>query len=459
MEKEGEQAELVEKIAKKTGKSREEVLKKIGEKKSKFSGLLTDSGAAFMVAKELGVHAGKAKKAGEKTKINGLKEGMNGLEMPVRVLHIYSPKEYEKNDKKGKYCRLLAGDETGEISLTLWGSDVDRLEREKIQRGAVLLLKGAFVSTYKEKLQLGIPRNGEIEVLPESGAGTLPKPEKVAIKLSDLGEGMENLDVFARIIRIFEVKEFTREGEKRKVVNFIIGDDTGQARATAWNELAERVNRLEAGDLVKIEGAYTKKGLKGTELHLGWNSRVLLDPKIGFKIPELESLSKRAFERKKISELKEGDEAELFATITGIHRGALAFRVCPNCGKKVETAGNGFVCEKCGQVENPKNRLVLTAIADDGSGAIRASVFGRNAEKLIEKSTPEITKLLEEKTPEEIIEGLSMKAIGKNCLLSGSVKKSKLNPEELELSASVVRGADTGKEIKKIMQAIKVKGK
>jgi len=458
MAKEADFKGLLERACKETGKAEKEVLKMVEGKKAKFSGLLTDSGAMFMVAKELGLEIDLQKQAEKKVKIAGLEDGLKGLEMPVRVLHVYSPKTYEKDKKKGQYCRLLVGDETGEISLTLWGDDVKRIEKEKIERGAALLLKNASVSSYQGKLQLGVPFGGRIELKPELGEGTLPKPENIAVKVSDLGEGMENIDVFARVIRVFEVNEFQREGETRKVVNFLIGDGSGEIRATAWNDLAERVNALEPGELVKIEGGYTKKGLKALELHLGWNSRVLIDPVVGFKIPELSELSKAGFERQRIGGLNEGALAEVFGTITRLNKGNLLFATCPKCGGKPVPEANGLVCEKCGQVKEPKNRLVITATIDDGTGAIRASAFGRNAERLLEHSTREIEKELGEKTPGEVIAELSQNVVGNSLLFSGRVKKNAINPEELEFSVSTVRSADFRQEAERALGRLKAKG-
>lgn len=446
--------ELLKRICKETGKSAQEVKKLIDEKKTKFSGLLTDSGAAFMTAKELGIKIDFEKHIEKKTKINNLEEDMKNLELPVRVLHVYSPRAYEKNKKTGRYCRLLVGDETGEISLTLWGENVKKIEKEKVERGTVLLLKNAYVSSYKGKLQLGLRFNSELIINPSIDSSTLPKPESIALKIADLDEGMENVDIFARVMRVFELNEFMRDGEKRKVVNFLIGDDSGQIRATAWNNLATIANKLEAGELIKIEGAYTKKGLKGLELHLGWNSRILLEPVIGFKIPELEELTKTEFKRAFIPELVEGEHAEILGTVIGMNKGKLLFNVCPKCGSKLLAEGDDFICSKCGEIKKPKKRLVITITVDDGFEAIRASVFGRNAEKVLDKSTAEIARMLEAKDPSEAIVELSKNIIGKSLLFSGTVKRHSLNPEELELSVSIVRSADIHKEAEKVLERI-----
>jgi len=448
---------LLARICKETGKSESEVLKLIEEKKSRFFGLLTNSGAAFMVAKEQGISTGVEKRPSKSIKINSLSDKMNGLNLLVRVLHIYSPKEYEKNNVKGQYMRLLVGDEAGEISLTLWGDDVKKIQEKKVERGAVLRLNNAFVSTYKEQLQLGVSRKGGIEINPiEENTGMLPKPEKIAIKISDLGEGMENIDIFARIVRVFELNEFQREGETRKVVNCIIGDGTGTIRATGWNELAEAINRVPEGTVVKIEGAYTKNGLKGIELHLGWNSRIIENPVIGFIIPEVKELSSASIEKKLISELKEGKKSEVLATIVGLNKGKLLFATCPKCGGRVEGKGDAVVCGKCGQLKEVKNKLVLTAAIDDGSDSINATLFGRNAETVLGILTQEVEKKMQELTAGEVIGKIAPKTIGKQFVFTGSTKKNEYRDGELELRVSAVREANSMEHAKQLAEKIKV---
>ncbi|MEM0360381.1 MAG: hypothetical protein QXK06_03565 [Candidatus Diapherotrites archaeon] len=452
MEENTDFAGLLAKICKESGKSEKEALALVEEKKRKFTGLLTDSGAAFMVAKELGLKI-DFEKTPEKTKISTLEEGLKGIELPVKVLHVYTAKEFEKDGKKGKYCRLLVGDETGEISLTLWGEQATEIEEKKVERGTILLLKNAIVSSYKGQLQITIPYDGKIEINPKIDTNALPKTEKSTLKIANLSEGMENIDLFARVIRVFEMNEFLKEGEKRKAVSFLLGDESGQIRATAWNNLAVTANRLEAGELVKIEGAYTKKGLNSIELHLGWNSRIIKNPTTKLEIPSLTEISKKEFKRKNIAEILAGEQVEVLGTITAINKGKLAFKVCTKCGSKAHSEGNSWLCKKCGETK-PKDRLVATIAIDDGSGTIRASAFGRNAEKILDMQTQEITKMLEEKNPREIIEEISGSILGKKFIFNGITKASALNKEEIELTVNEVKNLSFEKEIKTAIEKI-----
>jgi len=57
------------------------------------------------------------------------------------------------------------------------------------------------------------------------------------------------------------------------------------------------------------------------------------------------------------------------------------FKVCPNCGKKVERAAEGYECKEHGKME-PKERALLSLVLDDGSDSIRAVMFSEQIEQL-----------------------------------------------------------------------------
>ncbi len=448
--------QIVEKIVKNSDLGKEDVLAKVEEKKTKFAGLLTDEGAAYMIAKELDIEMNVEKKVLEDIKINKLKDGMNNLDLLVRVLHVYTPREFEKSGKKGKLCNLLVGDETGEIKLTFWGKDVDALEKKNVQKGSVLLLKNCYTSSYKEQVQLNLGYGGEFVVDPEDKkTETLPKVETVSLKLEDLSEEMQNVDVFARIVRIFPVKEFEKEGEKRKVLNFLINDGSKELRGTAWNNLAEIVEDLNVGDVIKIEGGYTKKGLKELELHLGWNARILKEPVLGFKIPELSELLGEEIKEAKLNELKAGEELfRIGGTIVAVNKGNLHYLICPKCGTTVSKEDEGFLCEDCGQVKEPDINLIATIVLDDGFATINCVLFGKNAEKVLELSKKELKNELEKKGIEEILQHVRNEIIGKNSKLIGKTRQSKLNQEEQEFVVTQVENFSLKEENEKLLKMI-----
>ena len=76
--------------------------------------------------------------------------------------------------------------------------------------------------------------------------------------------------------------------------------------------------------------------MKGVELHLGWQARILQEPKHA-KLPPLSELAGGGSpdaERKQVSELAEGDLAEIAGRVVELQGGKLHYNVCPKCGKK-----------------------------------------------------------------------------------------------------------------------------
>ncbi|MEK6972715.1 MAG: DUF2240 family protein [archaeon] len=406
---------ILERIIKETGKSNEEILDKIDRKQKKMAGLLSKEGAAFMVAKDYGIDL-EANVV--RSKINELKEGMQTVTILVRVKHIYAPKKFEKNGKKGLLCNMLVEDETGECRATAWHNHVKELE--DVQKNHILLLKNCYISMFNEKPSLNIGFSSQIDK--NTNETIILSESNNLMKLNEIKEGLQNVDVIARVINIFPVNYFEKDGIKKGVINFMLNDGTKAIRATAWNDMVDEILKLKAGDLIKIEGAYTKQGLKDIELHLGYSARVLKTPKTEEKIPELEELGgiKSAVE-KKISEITETDSRiKISGTILSVNRGRLVYDSCPQCSKKVNRETGE--CDECKQKGMPTAIISLTV--DDGTGSIDTTFFRENAEAIIGKEADKIKSELETKNSDDLIEEISNNILGKKIELEGNVRKN-----------------------------------
>lgn len=430
---------IVQAISSGSKKSKEDVIELVEEKKKKFSGLLNDSGAAFLVAKELGIELQLEKEMSEKTSIERLEDGMNNVDLEVEVLQVFPKKGFEKAGRKGTMQKLLVADGTGEITLTLWREDVKKLEQQKIEKRCRLLLKGCFVSAYKEKKQLGLGYNGVFEVLERRKAQ--------AIKFSQLKEGMNNVDCYAGIARIFPEKVFVKGNQKGSLLNFELFDGIETIRATAWNDSVEEAKTLSQGELVKIENAYTKKGLKGLELHLGYSARILRNPEgIEILVPEQAQAGRISLDELKAEEF--GKEAR--ATIVELYRTKLFFEACPKCGAKAAEKEGKLLCSKCGQIEKAEKRLVARIALDDSTACVNAVCFGLQAEQVLgitRKSFEEKTEKMQE---EELFEQLRRKALGREMLFLGNTKKNSFSGE-IEISVRNIREIDAKKETEMVL--------
>lgn len=473
----GPKEKKIQRMAQESGKSAEEVNKMVEQKKEKFSGILDEDSAIFMVARELGVgvvagaagecEAGAAgtgeawgvqkRGHGQAVKIGELQDGMQNLDLNVVVKHVFAPRKFEKGGKKGRLMNLVVADASGETRLTLWNEDAKKFESAKIERGAVLGIRGCYVKEWQEKPQLNLSYSGGFEIFgdgiagAESGeiveggkgadCGAMPGVDAKPVKLSALKDGMQNVDAYVRIVRKFETREFEREGKRGAVMNFMVGDETATVRATAWNEMVGVLHGLAEGRAIKVEGAYTKPGMRGVELHLGWLARVIEEP-VGVELPTAKEIGAGAetdagyaaqgtVETIKIGELKEGFVGGIKGKVAELQPGNLHYLVCPKCGKKVERLEDGFACNACGEVKTPEMRLLLGFVLEeaDGSAKVRCVAFGDVVEKVIGAGRKEVGAMLDAGSAADALEILGKKAVGKEIALAGRAKTNDFSNE------------------------------
>ncbi|MEM7821192.1 MAG: OB-fold nucleic acid binding domain-containing protein [Candidatus Aenigmatarchaeota archaeon] len=93
-------------------------------------------------------------------KINEIKRGMSNVSVEGRVINIEEEREVMTKFGRRRVANASIEDETGEITLSLWQEQIDR-----IKEGDNVSISGAFVTEFRGKLQLNIPRSGKIEIL------------------------------------------------------------------------------------------------------------------------------------------------------------------------------------------------------------------------------------------------------------------------------------------------------
>lgn len=92
--------------------------------------------------------------------IKDLQARMGKVELVASVVDKGQVREFNKEGKSGRVCNAKIKDETGEISLTLWNDDCD-----KVNVGDKIQIKNGFVSEWQGELQLSTGKFGSLEVL------------------------------------------------------------------------------------------------------------------------------------------------------------------------------------------------------------------------------------------------------------------------------------------------------
>jgi hypothetical protein len=135
-----ELSELKEKISVEGKISIEDVDTKIEEKIIELSGLVSEEGAAYIVAKELGLDL--LEKRDLSLKIKNILPGLKAVDFIGKVVSISQLREFSKNDRKGKVQNVVIGDETGSIRVVFWNDLVKLIE--PLKEGDVIKVNHGF---------------------------------------------------------------------------------------------------------------------------------------------------------------------------------------------------------------------------------------------------------------------------------------------------------------------------
>jgi replication factor A1 len=257
--------QLFERVLKESGKNTEEIRAMIDKRKAATHGLLSDYGALYAVAKELGVEMG-----GDRitiTKISDVKP-KGSYNVAGRVAMVYPPKDFQKKDGgTGKIASLILSDGSGETRLVLWDANAEFAVRTK--PGDIVLARNAYGKEgLKGNVELQAGNMSNILINPKMSLD-LPDFKREIIKAANLTKDMNNLSMVLRVLNIYPPVTFVRPDGKEGVrASFTAEDESGMVRVVLWGEAAK--TKLERGDVVRIDSAYTKEGLKGgLELHIG----------------------------------------------------------------------------------------------------------------------------------------------------------------------------------------------
>ena len=94
------------------------------------------------------------------------------------------------------------------------------------------------------------------------------------MKISDITPDTSNVNFVAKVISVFNTREFNRnDGTIGRVGNIMVADETGSIRLTLWDEKADliKTGSIEAGQNIQISG-YVKEGYSGLEVNVGRNN-------------------------------------------------------------------------------------------------------------------------------------------------------------------------------------------
>lgn len=96
-------------------------------------------------------------------KINEIKVGMSNVTLQAKVIEVSPTRDVQTRYGPRSVADAILEDDTGQISLSLWEDDIN-----SVSAGDVVNIAGAYVTQFRDKLQLNVPRrSGRIQVIKE----------------------------------------------------------------------------------------------------------------------------------------------------------------------------------------------------------------------------------------------------------------------------------------------------
>lgn len=265
---------------------------------------------------------------------------LTGNEQSVDIIAkvVFSTKKTipGKNGERTIISGIL-GDETATASFTEWSGN------KELVKGNVYRFKNCYTKTWNDNVQINIGTKSSIE----SSDQNIEVKEReftpavtVTRKIDELDGTERSLNLTAKVV-FSEAKEIqTKDGTKRNIISGILGDDTGTASFTLWNDHPA----LEKGKVYKFNNCYTRKWNDTVQIHIGNNGEVVETDDVIDNVPSRQRTSSPS--ELKIGEIREGSgSVTVIGRVTSVSKRDIETKNGPR------TVYSGMICDDTGEIQ------------------------------------------------------------------------------------------------------------
>lgn len=275
---------IIEKIlAQKEDLNENEVIALVEEKKNDFQDLLSDEGAALLVAQDLDIEI-EQQGSLEELQINDLIPNLNDVTITGRVVDVWPIREFTKRDGNiGKLARLVLTDKTGKIFCVFWDSKAEQISKHKNLQGKLLkILHGYTREGISKEVELHVGDRGDYIIAPDVPEENYPKYDEEKLELIDISNmkvEKKSVNVFAKVIKIGSTKKIENSDRISNFGTVLLGNKDGIMKAYLWEDKVKLFDKIKEGDTLLIQRAFTKEKFDRIFLTVNSSSSVTINPK------------------------------------------------------------------------------------------------------------------------------------------------------------------------------------
>lgn len=346
---------IFDELVSKSELPKEEVEKKISDFQIKHPDFNKEI-ASFFVAKELGIDIDDSRLV--ITPLNTIDENTKNINILVNIIRIFPKNEFNKNGKNGVYQNAIVSDNTKEMQITFWDSDID------VNVGDLVLITNLYPNTYKNEIKLNTNKLTTIKIKGKSNIVRDCEQKEIF----ELEDKKYNLCVEGILKQKFDIKEF---GDNKKVLRVILTDKGFNVNCVCWNSVANEMQKIPDNVKIKIENCNSKFNRGQIELHLNETSKItIIDDSPLSYVPPI----------KKISDLGYNEVIELNVKIKSFDY-SLNY-ICKTCNNIMVLYEDKPMCANCNS--NTENYLKVKGnlTIEDSSANTKAIITKNNLLKI-----------------------------------------------------------------------------
>ena len=262
--------ELLEKIQEqKPELTKQDIEDRIKQKKEKIGiGYLTDQGALFLIAADLGISLKQTLKV--EMNLKDLYVGAKDVSIESRVLNISPTKQFSRKDGSPFLLRTMTVyDNDSAVSVKLWDEKANLPGIEDLKPGDLIKIIKAYVkSDLNGSPTINVGSGSNIESTNKESE--IRPIDDLTIDVSEVKENQSNLVVLGKIDGNITTLEFTnRRGEPGKGLRMRLKGNDGTAKGVViWGKDESLLPKVISQNAkVRLLGVRTKIGNQGLEIH------------------------------------------------------------------------------------------------------------------------------------------------------------------------------------------------